>query len=358
MTRTSLTGKTLLTALSAITLALLAGEAAAQGPTLYSANYLGGGVWEQDAAWSTTVYPHNGRTRPDGNGNPIPGPNPIYNATLNNPAPCTLSNFARIQTLNVLSGSTLNLTGYLWANTGFGNAGLITLNGAQNFNGLLRASADSNVVAGGEIFMSDSNSNSVTASAGGKILTIASGGRIRGAGNINAYHGDDIRAYFQVVNHGLIEATQPVNQLRLNLTDDPAFANAVVNDGVLRASGAGVLYISAFTNVPGNVLEPGRHDRGHDNGTVRLKLRATVIGGTLATSGNGTIRGDFAGGSGGTFQDVLNTGTMAIGNDENLGIAGTFTNNGIVRLDAVQSIGAGLLMRATPSPWPATASSP
>ena len=322
-------------------------EAAAQGPTLHTANYLGGGVWEQDANWSTTVYPTNGRTRPDGNGNPIPGPNPIYNANINNPTPCTLSIGVQIQTLNVLQGSTLNLVGRINANTGFGNAGLITLNATGNFTGMLRAGGDSTIAPGGEIFMTDSNSNSVTAGAPGRTLTIAAGGRIRGAGNVNAYHGDDVRTYFGVVNHGLIEATQPVNQLRLNLTDDPAFANAVVNDGVLRASGAGVLYISAFTNVPGNVLNQGGTIEATDNGTVRLKLRATVIGGTLATSGNGTIRGDFAGGSGGTFQDVVNNGTMVIGTDENFGLAGTFTNNGTLRLDGPANISTALFMRGT-----------
>ena len=345
MTRTPFIGKTLLTAVSAFMLALLAGEAAAQGPTLHSANYLGGGVWEQDANWSTTVYPQNGRTRPDANNNPIPGPNPIYNANLDHPTPCTLSIGVRIETLNVLQGSTLNLVGSIWANTGFGNAGLITLNATGNFTGMLRAGADSNVTAGGEIFMSDSFSNSVTAGAGGKVLTIAAGGRIRGAGNVNAYHGDDVRTYFQVVNHGLIEAMQPVNQLRLNLTDDAAFTDAVINDGVLRASGPGVLYISAFTGVPGNILNHDGTIEATDSGTVRLKLGATVTGGTLATSGSGTIRGDFEGGSGGTFKDVVNTGSMVIGDGENFGVAGTFTNNGTVHLDAVQSLGAGLLMR-------------
>ena len=343
MTRTSLTGKTLLAAVSAITFGLLAGEAAAQ--TLHSANYLGGGVWEQDANWSTTVYPNNGRTRPDANGNPIPGPNPIYNANLDHPTPCTLAIGVRIQTLNVLAGSTLNLSGSVWANTGFGNAGLITLNSTGNFTGMLRAGANSNVVDGGEIFMSDSFSNSVTAGAGGKILTISAGGRIRGAGNVNAYHGDDVRAYFQIVNHGLIEAMQPNNAMRINLTDDAAFTDAMVNDGTLRASSSGVLYILAPFGSNENVLNEGGTIEAIDNGTVRLQGKATITGGTLATSGNGTIRGDVPGSSGGTFKDLTNTGTMVIAQDETFGLAGTFTNNGLVRIDATTTSGSGLLMR-------------
>ena len=121
--------------------------------------------------------------------------NPTYDVVIGNPSLCTLGRFVRVQTVNVLQGSTLNLgnNGYLWANTGFGNAGLITLNSTGKFSGLLRASGNSNVVAGGEIFMSDHAANSVTAGAGGKVLTIFTGGRIGGAGSINQYHGDDIR---------------------------------------------------------------------------------------------------------------------------------------------------------------------
>jgi hypothetical protein len=163
------------------------------------------GIWQQDGVWSTSAYPQNGRSIPGANGQPVPGPNPTYDVLISNPSLCTLGIFARVQTVNILAGSTLNLNsgGYLWANTGFGNAGLITLNGVNNFSGLLRAAANSNVVPGGEIFMSDSTANSVTAAAGGKVLTISAGGRIRGAGAINQYHGDDIRGYFQIVNHGL-----------------------------------------------------------------------------------------------------------------------------------------------------------
>jgi hypothetical protein len=115
----------------------------------FSANWLepNTGIWQQDGVWSTSAYPNNGHTIPGANGQPVPGPNPTYDVSISNASPCTLGIVARIQTINVFPGSTLNIgsSGYLWANTGFGNAGLITLNGINNFSGLLRASANSNV---------------------------------------------------------------------------------------------------------------------------------------------------------------------------------------------------------------------
>jgi hypothetical protein len=307
------------------------------------------GIWQQDGVWSTSAYPNNGHTIPGANGQPVPGPNPTYDVLIANSSPCTLGIFARVETVNVFQGATLNVgnNGYLWANTGFGNAGLITLNSNGNFTGLLRATANSNVVAGGEIFMTDHASNSVTAGAGGKILTISAGGRIRGAGNINAYHGDDIRTYFQIVNHGLIEALHPNNPLRVQLTPDPVFTNAMINDGTLRASGPAVLRISAPFGTPGNILNDGGTIEAVDNGTVRLQNTATITGGILATSGNGTIRGDASPG-GGTFKDLTNIGTMVIGQEETMGVAGTFTNNGLVRIDATTTAGSGLLLRGSP----------
>jgi hypothetical protein len=80
---------------------------------------------------------------------------------------------------------------------------------------------------------------------------------------------------------------------------------------------------------------------------VRLQHTATITGGTLSTSGNGTIRGDASPG-GGTYKDVTNLGAMVIGTDETMGLAGTITNNGVVRLDATATGGGGLLLRGSP----------
>ncbi len=88
------------------------------------------GLWQQDGVWSTSAFPQNGRAIPGAGGQPVPGPNPTYDVVIGNP-PLHARHLCAGQTVNVLEGATLNLgtNGYLWANTGFGNAGLITLNG-------------------------------------------------------------------------------------------------------------------------------------------------------------------------------------------------------------------------------------
>ena len=304
------------------------------------------GLWQQDGVWSTSAFPQNGRAIPGARGQPVPGPNPTYDVVIGNPSLCTLGIFARVQTVNVLQGATLNLgtNGYLSANTGFGNAGLITLNGPTNFSGLLRGGGNSTVVAGGEIFMSDSSANSVTAGSPGRTLTIFPGGRIRGAGYINQYHGDDIRTFFYIINQGLIEAMQPNNPLRILLAPEPGTNDGMTNDGTLLASGPGVLRIFApgrLPESPGNLQNQGGVIAASDNGTVRLETRTTVTGGTLATSGNGTIRGDLSPG-GGTYKDLTNAGIMAVGPGETLGLGGTIINNGLVRLDGPANLDTGL----------------
>src|SRR3954469_5555375 len=64
-------------------------------------NTTGTGVWENDFNWSTTTYPNNGHTRPDPNGDPIPGPNPTYNAVLDIAAPCTLSAGVTVEAVTI-----------------------------------------------------------------------------------------------------------------------------------------------------------------------------------------------------------------------------------------------------------------
>lgn len=312
----------------------------------FTANYLGGGIWEQDGgAWSTTAYPQNGRFVLI-NGNAVPDNSPIYNVAINNAAPCTLGTFVNVETVNVSNGSTLNLgpTGFisLWTNGSLGNAGLITINATSSGSGL-RMGADSSVVNGGEVFMNDSPNNTITGGAPGKIFTVFAGGRIRGAGALNQYLGDDRRVYMQFVNRGLIEAMQPVNSLRINLTDQ-AGINGLINDGTLRARGEAVLRITPiFTaNGTGNVLNQGGTIEAIDNGKVRVASGVTLEGGTVTTTGNGAIQGDYPGNGGGTLKDLTNTGVIAILDREAISLAGTLIDNGSITLS---SVGNGATLR-------------
>ena len=93
-----------------------------------------------------------------------------------------------------------------------------------------------------------------------------------------------------------------------------------------------------------------------DTSTVRVGGSVTIEGGTITSSGTGAIRGNTAGGGGGTLSNITNTGTVAIASDEVLGLAGTLTNNGLVRLDSTGGA-SDLLLRGKTLPSPAAARS-
>lgn len=333
------------------------------------------GIWEQDGVWTTSAYPNNGHTILDSMGNPVPGPNPTYDVLIDTAPPCNLGIHVTVQTVNVFAGSTLNLATNtsIIANTGFGNGGVITLthnsrivartgsNGiALGHAGTITLFATSNPGAelvvgngsfvnnGGQILMGGFH-NSIHALSHGNTFSIEPAGLIRGGGRLNVGYAGGALFLLNFVNRGLIDATGVDQTLDIGLGDN---VNANLrNTGTLRASGDGTLRIHAF-NTSGIVNNTGGTIDAKDNATVRLESRVTVTGGTLTTSGNGTIRGERSGsaggtGYGGTFADVVNTGTMAIGPDENFRIAGTFTNNGQVRFDAAANIFTGLLIRGS-----------
>ena len=74
---------------------------------------------------------------------------------------------------------------------------------------------------------------------------------------------------------------------------------------------------------------------------MRINNRVTMEGGIVTTTGTGTIRGGAN--SGGTLKNVTNSGTVAIGPDEILHLAGTFTHNGLVRFEGTSAQGAPTL---------------
>ena len=306
---------------------------------LYTANYLGGGIWEQDGGWSTTAYPNNGHFVII-NGNPVPDNNPTYNVAIDNSVPCTLSIAVAVQTVNIASGATLNLAnnGKINANTGLGNSGVITLNSTGG-GSQLRLANGSVLGATGQILMSDNGSNYVSALNHGDTFTIAAGGIIRGSGQLNLGFFGDTEHLLNFVNHGLIEATQPNAFLQIGVNS--RVGSNLTNDGTLRASGSGTLRLWSFGEA-GTVFNSGGTISAIDNGKVRIATPLVVTGGTLVTANNGAIGGDGPGGTGGVLKDITNTGLVAIADQESLTLAGTFTNNGSVTLS---SAGNGATLR-------------
>lgn len=307
----------------------------------FTASWLGGTIWEQDGAWSTTAYPNNGHIVTI-NGNPVPGPNPTYNVDIRNPAPCTLGIGVAIQSLNVASGATLNVQN----SSSVTSAGPIVISGTTTLNSntggsQLRAGPGSGVSASGIVLMSDTGTNYISGSGDGFTFTINAGGVVRGAGQMNLGYFGGNEHLLNFVNHGLIEATQPNNLLQIGLGGQEGVNSNLTNDGVLQASGSGALRVHAF-NTQGTVFNTGGKIRAIDNAQVRIESPVVVTGGTLETAGSGFIHGDGPGAGGGVLKDLTNTGRIEIGDSEELTLAGTFTNTGAVRLT---STGGGSILR-------------
>lgn len=304
----------------------------------YTANWLGSnGIWEQDGGnWSTNAYPQNGHFVTINN-QPFPDAGPLYNVSIANAAPCTLGSTGSIidnvQSVNVVAGATLNIANGSWlVSTGpVVTAGLFNLNSTGSST-QLRAGDGSGIAAGGVLAMSDNSGNVISSASDGSTFTIAAGGVLRGAGNLGGGpYVNELKHYFSYVNHGLIDANQPNNGITIDLSNTAK----VTNDGTIRASNTGSLRFGAIPNTDSTVV----NDRGTisaiDNGTVRIARGVTVIGGTLATSGAGTIRGEF----GGILKNVTNNGTIASAQDEFISANGTLTNNALVRLETGGTLG-------------------
>ena len=174
----------------------------------------------------------------------------------------------------------------------------------------------------------------------GDVLTIAASAKIQGSGSINpGFSGGSQMA--KITNQGVIEANNAANVLHLRIED---FNNtALTNTGTLRATSGATLNLTGTSTVTNS----GGTIEALNNSFVRLGSGITVEGGVVTTTGSGTIRGAGPGGGGGRLSNVTNNGTLAIGNGEFLSLGGTFTNNGILRLDAGTS-GATLRLEITP----------
>ena len=344
---------TLALAVTALALGAFARPANAQGT--YNNTYLGGGIWEQDANWSITVYAHNGRTRPDANGNPIPDPNPQYNAIINT-APCVLSIGVNVLSLNVGAAGALALGQNGSINAGAGgilnNGGIALgngtrLRGAATLNGITSLNSTGSgshlefgngSVVNGQVLMSNNATNYTSGVNHGDTVTIAQSGIVRGAGQLNVGFFGDTEHMANWVNHGLIEGNQ-ANALIISLAN--SVNSHLTNDGTIRATGGATVHVRHLSDA-GQMFNTGGVIEAQDGSVFQLNNGVTLEGGTLTTSGSGKIGGNGSGGGSGTYKNVTNAGTMAVGNNEMLRLAGTITNNGAIRMNSTQNTGANL----------------
>ncbi|MCB1095366.1 MAG: hypothetical protein KDN22_07270, partial [Verrucomicrobiae bacterium] len=215
-----------------------------------------------------------------------------------------------------------------------GNNSILHINGqALQVDGVIRIDATNSgtslsinnpntaLSGGGTISLTGGNSRIV--GTGGLI----NGATIEGLGNIGFNQ-------TAIVNSagGLINANSGGNALFL----DPRNDGGLVNQGILRASGSGILQISGgggggFNNVGGIIEAIGADSE------VQLFSGASITGGTIRSEGGGLIRGNTSDNY--YFTDVTFSGGTQVraNNNSDFGVLGTITNDGTITVAATNS---------------------
>ncbi len=191
------------------------------------------------------------------------------------------------------------------------NSGIISLNSVGNFTSFV-SDGDATITGTGTITLSNRTVNRIYPSPGNRItLSLL----VTGAGQIGVDQGS-------ITNNGTIVASQS-----LGLTLDPApGANGFINNGAVRASG-GNMSLS-----PGEYANNGTFQAMIGN-TISIGPGANVTGGTLTTDNSTASSAILL--TGGQIANLLNTGVLAIP-DNNSGIlVGTITNNAIIDFRSV-----------------------
>lgn len=242
-----------------------------------------------------------------------------------------LSNVTNNGTVALANGETLSLAGV------FTNNGVVRLDSTGS--GTTLSFANGTTLTGpGVVTLSNNGSNIIQGVGTGDNVTIAAGAVIQGAGQVNPGPAGG-SSMAEITNDGLIDAN--ISGAGLSIRAENFNATALTNTGTLRASNGGTLTLfgtSALANSDGIV-------EALTGSTVRINSGITIEGGTVTSSGTGVISGATAGSGGGTLSNVANTGTVAIAPGEVVGLAGTLTNNGLVRLDSTGNA-AQLLLRS------------
>jgi hypothetical protein len=147
---------------------------------------------------------------------------------------------------------------------------------------------------------------------------------IQGAGDIG---GNGIPAGNSFINQATINANQATPLLIA------IGAGTVTNTGTLQATNGAKLSL----NGSGTLTNTGGSIHADSGSIVSLESGVTISGGTLTTSGSGTIQANCCFNDG-TLNGVINDGTFQLNNGNIEFLSGTITNNGSLQ---VNSTGGG-----------------
>jgi hypothetical protein len=283
------------------------GPTAATGPSTWNG---GSGNWSDGTMWGPAGAPNN-----SGADVSVDGANTGVASAVNVDGNFTIGRL----TIDTGDSVTINdarslslVTGAFMGSGTILNNGTLTLNSGGNNTELRFDSSNVAFNGTGTITMGGSAANRIFGVGG--TLTIGAGQTIQGGGSLGVNFG----AY---INNGTILANNATGAL----TVDPASTGGFTNNGLMRANG-GTLVLTG--NGGGTFVNTGTIE-AQANSEVQLVNGASISGGTLSTTGNGTIRGISA-----NLADLINNGTFTINDGNTTSLSGTITNNGNIALNS------------------------
>ncbi len=235
----------------------------------------------------------------------------VFQANSSDNTSIFLTDLTNAGTLVGINDSDITLAGTIT------NSGSITSASTSSVTDIIVAAGGVTLTGGGTVTLSTSNDGIRAAAAGAQLTNVNN--LIQGQGLL----GQDSTAITNQAS-GIIDA----NVNAASLTLDPAnVANAFVNDGILRASNGGTLILSGNG---GGVFSNHNLVTALDGSVVQLTAGASLVGGTLSTTGSGVIQANSAANTSVFLTDLTNTGALAAINDSDLTLAGTITNSGSI----------------------------
>ncbi len=225
--------------------------------------------------------------------------------------------------LTISGGNSLSIGG-----TQLLNSGSFMINGGAGQNGSLQLNNTVTLSGGGGVVL--------TTQAGGgtaQIIQNASGANLTNVDNTLQGAGVIGNSGLGLTNQtkGIVNANANGGTLTLN------GSNGVTNNGLLEATGGGILQIANAVNNAGTTAGT----ISGDNGTVSLVNGAFIQAGTLSTAGSGVVqsassnsvtldgRSVVNGGQG----TLSNTGSYVVQSNSNTALLGTIANSGTITVE-------------------------